>query len=78
MQENPDGFDGVGLGGGLVLPVPLQPGEMMIYNYDFGDNWEFVLLLERIDPIDSKIKKPKVIASHGKAPQQYHNWDTCF
>jgi hypothetical protein len=27
VQEEPDGFDGVGFGGGLVLPVPLQPGE---------------------------------------------------
>ena len=39
--------------------------------YDFGDNWHFDVLLEYIDPIDAKIKKPKIIASHGESPHQY-------
>ena len=27
--------------------------------------------LEQIDPVDPKLKKPKLLESHGKAPEQY-------
>jgi hypothetical protein len=43
----------------------------MIYLYDFGDNWEFGVTLERIDPPDPKIRKPTVVEKQGKAPKQY-------
>ena len=54
-----------------VGDLPLQAGESMIYNYDFGDNWRFVVTLERIDPPDPKLKTPKLLEKQGRAPEQY-------
>ena len=51
--------------------TPLRPGETMKYIFDFGDNWEFDILLEAIDPPNPKVKEAKIIESHGKAPRQY-------
>lgn len=57
-----------------VGDLPLQAGEMMIYNYDFGDNWEFPVTLEKIDPPDREMKRAQIIESKGKAPEQYPTW----
>ena len=35
--------------------VELQSASDMTFLYDFGDNWEFDAVLERIDPLDKKI-----------------------
>jgi hypothetical protein len=51
--------------------TPLRPGETMKYIFDFGDNWQFDILLEAIDPPNPKVKEARVIESHGKAPNQY-------
>jgi hypothetical protein len=56
----------------LVQEVLLQPGAAMTFVYDFGDNWQFNVLLERIDPVDATLERPKVLEKHGKAPEQYH------
>ena len=58
-----------------VGDLGLKPGEAMTYSYDFGDNWEFEVLLERIEPVDPKIGAPKVVESQGEAPEQYPSWD---
>jgi hypothetical protein len=59
----------------LIGETSLNPGASMRYLYDFGDNWEFDVKLERIDPADKKIKGPVLIESHGEAPDQYPDWD---
>jgi hypothetical protein len=58
-----------------VQEVPLRPGASMTFLFDFGDNWRFNVQLERIEPIDPKLKKPKVLGKHGEAPEQYPGWD---
>ena len=55
--------------------LPLEPGQTMELVYDFGDNWKFTIKLERIDPPSGKNKAPRILESHGKAPEQYPNWD---
>jgi hypothetical protein len=55
--------------------LPLEPGRTMQLVYDFGDNWKFIVKLERIEPPGAKIKAPKILESHGKAPEQYESWD---
>ena len=59
----------------LIGDLPLEPGNTMIFLYDFGDNWEFGVHLEQIDPPDRRRRKPVVLASRGKAPKQYPDWD---
>ncbi len=51
--------------------LPLQPGSKMKLVYDFGDWWEFDILVERIDPPGSTLKAPKLLAEFGKPPPQY-------
>lgn len=47
----------------------------MLFKYDFGDNWEFVVALERIGAPDPKMNDAVIIESHGAAPKQYRSWD---
>jgi hypothetical protein len=55
--------------------LPLDPGQTMKLVYDFGDNWEFTIKLERIEPPSAKNKAPRILESHGEAPEQYSNYD---
>jgi hypothetical protein len=53
--------------------LPLREGQTMMFLFDFGDNWEFDVILEQIDP-DRATKKTAILESHGKAPEQYPGW----
>ncbi|NDJ75049.1 MAG: plasmid pRiA4b ORF-3 family protein [Chloroflexi bacterium] len=53
--------------------LPLRVGQTMTFLFDFGDNWEFDVLLEQVDP-DRVTKKSAILESHGKAPEQYPGW----
>ena len=55
--------------------LPLEPGQTMELLYDYGDNWEFTIKLERVEPPGTKIKAPRIMESHGKSPKQYGDWD---
>jgi hypothetical protein len=59
----------------LVGQVPLREGESMIYLYDFGDQWEFDVTLERVDPADAATADPIILDGRGEAPEQYPSWD---
>jgi hypothetical protein len=57
-----------------VGEVPLSEGQSMTFLFDFGDNWEFKVQLEQIDP--TRIEKVlRVIEEHGEPPEQYPNID---
>jgi hypothetical protein len=43
----------------------------MKFRFDFGDCWDFLVQLERIDPPDAKLQEPKVLETAGEAPKQY-------
>jgi hypothetical protein len=55
--------------------LPLVPSQTMEFVYDFGDNWEFTIKLERIEPPGGKNKAPRILERHGKSPKQYPSWD---
>ncbi len=69
MDESPS-TDEVPIG-----TLPLDPGQTMELVYDFGDNWKFTVNLERIEPPGAKIKAPRILEKHGKAPEQYPGSD---
>ncbi len=50
--------------------LPLEPGHTMLFEFDFGDCWQFEVTLERVDPPDKR-KVPRILESRGKAPEQY-------
>lgn len=53
-----------------VGEVPLRIGQTMTFLFDFGDNWEFDVVLEAVDP-DRSVKVADVIDAQGDPPQQY-------
>jgi len=59
----------------LVGHVPLREGQSMNYLFDFGDQWEFDVTLERVDPADEAARDPVILDGHGEAPDQYLSWD---
>jgi Plasmid pRiA4b ORF-3-like protein len=83
LFEAPDGIE-VGLRRGKILTgrvdrdmtgdLPLQPGVTMTYLYDFGDHWVFDVQLERIDPVDLRLQKPRILETHNRTPKQYSDW----
>src|SRR5438105_990016 len=48
--------------------LPLRPGSMLEYLFDFGDNWLFEVRLEKLEPVNPKIRKSVVIERRGQAP----------
>jgi hypothetical protein len=58
----------------LVGDVPLLVGQAMTFLFDFGDQWEFDVLLENVDP-NVRVRKPKILEKHGEPPEQYPKWE---
>jgi hypothetical protein len=69
-MEEPPSTDEVAVG-----ELPLRPGAALEYLFDFGDQWRFEVRLERIDPPDARLSKPKLLEERGAAPPQYPNLD---
>lgn len=69
-MEEPPSTDEIAVG-----QLPLRPGASMEYLFDFGDMWRFDVKLERVDPADGRIKKPKLLEEHGEALPQYPNME---
>lgn len=55
----------------LLRDWQINIGDRITYVFDFGDWWEFNVVLESIDEPDPKLEKAKVIDQKGKAPKQY-------
>ena len=47
------------------------PGEKMLFFFDYGDNWHFIVDLKEIKPAQSRDLKPLILQSVGEAPLQY-------
>ncbi|HYH87049.1 MAG TPA: plasmid pRiA4b ORF-3 family protein [Pyrinomonadaceae bacterium] len=58
-----------------VGELPLRPSSMLEYLFDFGDNWLFEVWLEKLEPLNPKLRKPMMIEGRGQAPTQYPNLD---
>ncbi len=61
----------------LIGELKIEKGSKLEFVYDYGDNWEFNLIVEDITIFDEKQDyiESKVIATKGEAPEQYAgNW----
>jgi hypothetical protein len=52
--------------------VPFRLRQKSAFQYDFGEDWRFDILIEAMDPRASR--SIKLIESQGKAPKQYNSW----
>ena len=50
-------------------------GHTMLFMFDYGDDWRFVVEVIRLGQKAAKTRYPKVLKKVGKAPEQYGNWD---
>ncbi len=48
----------------------LFPRQVFEFRYDFGDDWRFDVLVEKLDASDAR-EKPAVVTKEGKTPRQY-------
>ncbi len=46
-------------------------GSKMLFLFDYGDGWEFLVELVKRKPTELKVKLPRLLNSAGKAPAQY-------
>lgn len=58
-----------------IKDLPLRVGDKLEYLFDFGDNWQFTIELEKTEPPNPKFRKAKILESHGKSPEQYPDWE---
>lgn len=59
----------------MVGDLSLKPGMSMTYLFDFGDCWEFNVVLEEIQPERPESDTFQILEIHGEAPEQYPSWD---
>jgi hypothetical protein len=54
-----------------------NPGTILkdVNTVDYGDNWQFEVRLEQVEAERSRLRRPKVVESVGKAPKQYPQSD---
>ena len=50
-------------------------GHKMLFLFDYGDEWLFQVALKELGSKAAKTKYPRVVASEGKAPEQYPDDD---
>lgn len=52
------------------------PKKKMLFLFDYGDEWRFIIELQRVEPLEGKTKlAAKVIESKGEAPEQYPDFE---
>jgi hypothetical protein len=51
--------------------LPLEEGQSMKFLYDYGASWRFDVKLEKVETPDRRMTEPRIVESHGKAPEEY-------
>jgi len=59
----------------IIGELGLTPKHRFLYFFDYGDSHEFEVQVVDIRPEAGRGKYPRVVESHGEAPQQYRSWD---
>ncbi|MEA1896695.1 MAG: hypothetical protein U9N53_03415 [Bacteroidota bacterium] len=54
-----------------IQQVFKQPGDKMLFLFDYGDGWQFTVELEEIKQAEKWDLKPVILESIGEAPLQY-------
>ena len=48
-----------------------DPGEKMLFVFDYGDDWHFIVELKEVRDVKERNIKPVILESIGSAPEQY-------
>jgi hypothetical protein len=52
-----------------------EVGHIMLFLFDYGDEWLFRVTLRTIGKKSAKARYPRIVATHGEAPAQYPDDD---
>ncbi|GAB1453686.1 hypothetical protein MASR2M47_37420 [Draconibacterium sp.] len=76
VYESPNSENGPYVDEVRIGELELYEGQRILYLFDYGDSWEFNVLLEKIDKDSPLPLSPIISEKKGKAPEQYGNyWD---
>jgi hypothetical protein len=77
IMEEEDAYDFTGYVTKTTIGEAFDvPKKKMLFLFDFGDEWRFIIELQRVEPVDGKTKlAAKVIESKGEAPEQYPDFE---
>ena len=59
----------------VIGELGLYTGQKILYLFDYGDSWEFVVQLLAIEENEEELKKPQITEIKGEAPPQYGFYD---
>ena len=68
-KESDTGVKSTGLEG------VFKPGKKLLFLFDYGDDWHFIVTCVKIEETTSKARKPKILNPTGKPPEQYPDCD---
>jgi hypothetical protein len=57
------------------LSAVFRPRRKMVFHFDYGDDWFFIVTCTAIKESSAKRPFRKIVATHGTAPQQYPAFD---
>jgi hypothetical protein len=63
-------FDVLDDGGVTLAEVLKAEGDGMTYQYDFGDDWQHKIMLEKIAPANDLVKKPICLSGERRCPPE--------
>jgi hypothetical protein len=58
-----------------VAQVFSVPGKKMLFVFDYGDDWRFLIEAKALGEKAPKTRYPRLVASVGRAPEQYPDYD---
>ncbi len=57
------------------VATAFEKGKTMLFHFDYGDDWFFLIRCTAIAETDKKSRSKKVIATKGTPPEQYPDYD---
>lgn len=58
-----------------LIQEAFKPKQKMLFLFDYGDDWEFLITCVSVEEADNKRKVRKVISTKGTAPIQYPDYE---
>jgi len=60
-----------------IKDIGLKESQIIEYLFDFGDNWEHEIVLEKIVEDNNAGRHPRILKKSGESPPQYPDYDDC-
>ena len=56
------------------LAAVFRPRKKMLFHFDYGDDWYFLVTCLKTEETKSKFRKPKILDKQGTPPEQYPDY----